>query len=145
MQSRNRGFTLIELLIIIVVIAILALIVIPKLTDASRKANMEAAKQGQKTIGIDDGTTFQTIVKDGSASYHTPIRTGSSTNDETISSNIPGIGVLMVKQGSALKLDKNGCYTITATAKNSTSINYTVTINIKKPAPTRKNPTKKSL
>ncbi len=36
--ARRRGFTLIELLIVIVVIAILALIVIPRVMGASRKA-----------------------------------------------------------------------------------------------------------
>ncbi|MHB9022616.1 MAG: type II secretion system protein [Armatimonadota bacterium] len=36
--ARRRGFTLIEMLIVIVVIAILALIVIPRLLSAGRKA-----------------------------------------------------------------------------------------------------------
>lgn len=36
--ANSRGFTLIELLIVIVVIAILALIIIPKLMGASRKS-----------------------------------------------------------------------------------------------------------
>jgi general secretion pathway protein G len=41
----NRGFTLIEMLIVIVVIAILALIVIPRLLGAGRKAK-EATLKG---------------------------------------------------------------------------------------------------
>jgi general secretion pathway protein G len=46
MANRNRkGFTLIEMLIVIVVIAILALIVIPRLLGAGRKAK-EAALRG---------------------------------------------------------------------------------------------------
>lgn len=42
---RRRGFTLIEMLIVIVVIAILALIVIPRLLSAGQKAK-EAALKG---------------------------------------------------------------------------------------------------
>ena len=44
-RRTNRGFTLIEMLIVIVVIAILALIVIPRLLGAGRKAR-EAALKG---------------------------------------------------------------------------------------------------
>ena len=44
-NRRNKGFTLIEMLIVIVVIAILALIVIPRLLGAGRKAK-EATLRG---------------------------------------------------------------------------------------------------
>ena len=44
-NRRSRGFTLIEMLIVIVVIAILALIVIPRLLGAGRKAR-EASLRG---------------------------------------------------------------------------------------------------
>lgn len=45
MRRGSRGFTLIEMLIVIVVIAILALIVIPRLLGAGRKAK-EASLKG---------------------------------------------------------------------------------------------------
>lgn len=45
LAARRRGFTLIELLIVIVVIAILALVVIPRVMGASRKAK-EATLKG---------------------------------------------------------------------------------------------------
>ena len=44
LAARRRGFTLIELLIVIVVIAILALIVIPRVMGASRKAQESSLK-----------------------------------------------------------------------------------------------------
>jgi type II secretion system protein G len=48
--ARRRGFTLIELLIVIVVIAILALIVIPKLMNASRLAKEASLKANLTTL-----------------------------------------------------------------------------------------------
>ena len=48
--SRRRGFTLIELLIVIVVISILALIVIPRIAGASRKAKDATLKASLQTL-----------------------------------------------------------------------------------------------
>lgn len=60
--ARRRGFTLIELLIVIVVIAILALIVIPKLLTANRKAkeatlvaNLRQVRGAVETFYADTG------------------------------------------------------------------------------------------
>lgn len=46
----RRGFTLIELMIVIIVIAILALIVIPKLASASRKAKESSMRANLNMI-----------------------------------------------------------------------------------------------
>jgi type II secretion system protein G len=48
--ARRKGFTLIELLIVIVVIAILALIVFPRLMGASRRAKDSALKVNLRTL-----------------------------------------------------------------------------------------------
>lgn len=60
--SRRSGFTLIELLIVIVVIAILALIVIPRVMGASRKAkeatlraNLQLIRSGLERFQADCG------------------------------------------------------------------------------------------
>ena len=60
--AHRRGFTLIELLIVIVVIAILALIVIPKLLTANRKAkeatlvsNLRQVRSAVETFYADTG------------------------------------------------------------------------------------------
>jgi general secretion pathway protein G len=50
MMSLRRGFTLIEMLIVIVVIAILAMIVIPRLMGATRKAKEASLRAGLKQI-----------------------------------------------------------------------------------------------
>jgi type II secretion system protein G len=49
-RARRRGFTLIELLIVISVIAILALIVVPKLMGAARKGRESALKSNLQQL-----------------------------------------------------------------------------------------------
>jgi type II secretion system protein G len=83
----RRGFTLIELMIVIIVIAILALIVIPKLASASRKAkestmranlNMvrNALEQFQSDTGYYPNELEDLIKSTGSKGYD-----GSATVD----------------------------------------------------------------
>jgi type II secretion system protein G len=68
LAARRRGFTLIELLIVIVVIAILSLIVIPKLMGASRKAkdatlkaNLHIIRQAVEQFQADTGMYPSTL------------------------------------------------------------------------------------
>ena len=42
-RSRNRGFTLIELLLVLVILAVLAAVVVPKFTNRSEQARKTAA------------------------------------------------------------------------------------------------------
>ena len=76
----RRGFTLIELMIVIIVIAILALIVIPKLASASRKAKESSLKanlgmirnsleQFQSDTGYYPNTLEDMVVSTGSKGY----------------------------------------------------------------------------
>ena len=50
LAARRRGFTLIELMIVIIVIAILALIVIPRLAGASMRAKESTMQSNMQTI-----------------------------------------------------------------------------------------------
>jgi type II secretion system protein G len=66
--ARRRGFTLIELLIVIVVIAILALIVIPRVMGASRKAkesslrgNLQELRNALEQFQADTGAYPQSL------------------------------------------------------------------------------------
>jgi general secretion pathway protein G len=69
--NRHRGFTLIELLLVMVIIAILASIVVPRMTGGRERANKTAAiaqlsnfRQALSTFEIDNGafpTTEQNL------------------------------------------------------------------------------------
>ena len=76
--ARRRGFTLIELMIVIIVIAILALIVIPKLAGASKKAkessmvsNLGILRNALEQFQADTGT-YPTVLNDLGAPSSSP-------------------------------------------------------------------------
>ncbi len=68
--STRRGFTLIELLIVIVIIAVLALIVIPRVTSATRRSkeavlkdNLHSIRTGIQLFYADTGV-YPTVLTD---------------------------------------------------------------------------------
>jgi type II secretion system protein G len=80
---RRRGFTLIELLIVIVVIAILALIVIPRLMNAGNRArsatyteNLSQIEKGLETFHTDMGV-YPTSLADLYATTSTALTAGT--------------------------------------------------------------------
>ena len=88
--ARRRGFTLIELLIVIVVIAILALIVIPRVMnasgrarDAARDANMQQIRNAIEIFRTDLGVypevlTDLTVPKDNFTGLHATTRSNGA-------------------------------------------------------------------
>lgn len=48
--ARQRGFTLIEVLVVVVILAILAAVVVPRVMDRPGQARQTAAKQGIQSI-----------------------------------------------------------------------------------------------
>jgi general secretion pathway protein G len=82
MNSRRRkGFTLIELLLVLVILAVLAAIVLPKLVGRTEESKIKAAKAGISNIS----TALHTFEVDNG---HFP------TTDE-------GLNVLLTKPGNA--------------------------------------------
>ncbi len=59
MRRRGRGFTLVELLVVIVVLAVLAAIVLPKFMDSGKRSK-EAALKGDLKLLRNAITLFQT-------------------------------------------------------------------------------------
>ena len=94
MKSR-RGFTLIELMIVIIVIAILALIVIPKLAGASKKAkestmkaNLAMIRNALEQFQSDTGQypkTLEDLVVDGGATS-----TAKGADDTSVAATYKG-------------------------------------------------------
>jgi len=77
-SRRNHGFTLIELMIVIIIIAILALILVPKLAGATKKAkeatlvaNMNLIRKSLEQFNGDTGT-FPTVLNDLGAPASAP-------------------------------------------------------------------------
>jgi len=69
LAARRRGFTLIELMIVIIVIAILALIIIPKITGARKRAqeatmvsNLQNIRSAVETYSSDNGVYPNTLM-----------------------------------------------------------------------------------
>lgn len=84
--ARRRGFTLIEMLIVIVVIAILALIVIPNLMGAGRKAkeatlraNIQELRNAVANFNADTGVYPAALTDVVAASTATPTGTPAGT------------------------------------------------------------------
>jgi general secretion pathway protein G len=80
-QSSHKGFTLIELLLVLVILAVLAAIVLPKLVGRTEESKIKAAKAGVSNIS----TALHTFEVDNG---HFP------TTDE-------GLQVLITRPGNA--------------------------------------------
>lgn len=72
---KNKGFTLVELMIVIAIIAVLATIIMPKMSGARQKANLNACMQNVRQIGLameiyaQDNNGFHTPYTDGAGHY----------------------------------------------------------------------------
>lgn len=84
-KRKNRGFTLIEMLIVIVVIAVLALIVIPKLLGAGRKQREAVLRENLQQL-----------------------RQAISKFEEDTSAWPPALSDIMAANGDALSADADG-------------------------------------
>jgi len=72
---KNKGFTMVELMIVIAIIAVLASIIMPKMSGARQKANLNACMQNVRQIGLamemyaQDNNGFHTPYTDGAPHY----------------------------------------------------------------------------
>jgi len=94
MSLRQRGFTLIEMLIVIVVIAILAMIVIPRLLGATRKSKEASLKADLKQIrdGIEQ---FEA----NTAAWPPSLSDIVATSGASLSSDTDGRGISVDRSG----------------------------------------------
>ena len=75
MQFKKLGFTMVEVIIVVAVIAILASIIIPKMSGSRNKANLAACKTNLRHIAIaiqmyaNDNQGWETTVTSGSPTY----------------------------------------------------------------------------
>jgi general secretion pathway protein G len=94
--SRRRAFTLIELMLVMVILAILAAVVIPKLSGRTEQARLAAAKTDISSIEsaldtfeidngryptTDEGLAALTVAPNGLANWHGPYVKKMVTND----------------------------------------------------------------
>jgi general secretion pathway protein G len=88
----DKGFTLVELLVVIVVLAVLAAIVLPKFVDSSRRSKESALKSDLKlyrnavTLFYTDTGAYPAALSDLAATSAPASGKDSGGNDKTITS-----------------------------------------------------------
>jgi general secretion pathway protein G len=92
-RHRSRGFTLVELLVVIVVLAVLAAIVLPKFVDSSRRSKEAALKSDLKlyrnaiSLFSADCGAYPAALADLAATAAPASGKDSSGNDKTITAS----------------------------------------------------------
>ncbi len=114
----KKGFTLIEVLIVVVIIAILAALILPRMTAQTERAAIAEAQQMLGTLRRAQATYMDSTGGGGVAI--------SSNNDTT---NLAKLGLREIKSGSFTYTCTNGgdCK---ATSKMTNTANSTITLAI---------------
>lgn len=115
--KKEGGFTLLELLIVIVIIGILALLIIPNITSAPKKARDTKRKTDITTIrkGLEEYFVDNNVYPDSSGAGLSALTVGSAPIMKTIPTDPKNTGSYVYTYVSA---NSNTTYTLSACLEN---------------------------
>jgi len=115
--KKQGGFTLLELLIVIVIIGILALLIIPNITSAPKKARDTKRKTDITTVrkGLEEYFVNNNVYPDSTGTGLTALTVGSAPIIKTLPTDPKNVAPYTYVYVSA---NTNSTYTLTACLEN---------------------------